>query len=47
MVYKYYESPDMTLNGYLNHSLSYMDTKDLDSDNIPSTNQKYCRYIVF
>ena len=57
MVYQYKYSPDHTLNGYLNFTLSYFDPKnfetqgDEDDNNIISPKDiihpKYCRYRDF
>ena len=57
MVYQYKYSPDHTLNGYLNFTLSYFDPKDFETqgdggdNNILSPKDiihpKYCRYRDF
>lgn len=44
LVYLLNVSPNYSLEGYLNHSLAYMDTKDLDLTLPPATSLKYCRY---
>lgn len=45
LIYQY-SSPDHTLNGYVNHSLSYFNTSDFGSEapEIPSDHIKVCRY---
>ena len=56
LVYKYRYSPDTTLNGYLNFTLSYFDPKDFENQNHEDSNMltpeniihpKYCRYRDF
>ena len=56
LVYKYRYSPDTTLNGYLNFTLSYFDPKDFENQNYEDSNMltpeniihpKYCRYRDF
>ncbi|XP_075226134.1 anoctamin-1-like isoform X3 [Lycorma delicatula] len=48
LVYKYSLSPDYSLTGYLNFSLSFMDISDLDFPTpTPPTVLNYCRYEGF
>lgn len=47
LVYRWQVSPDGTLDGYLNHSLSYFHTSDFQSDSAPQNSSytlEYCRY---
>lgn len=45
LVYQFYTASDFTLNGYVNHSLSYFDTNDFGSE-APEIkhDHKMCRY---
>lgn len=45
LVYQFYTSPDHTLNGYVNHSISYFNTNDV-GDEAPQFihEHKVCRY---
>ncbi|KAK9512825.1 hypothetical protein O3M35_001156 [Rhynocoris fuscipes] len=44
LVYTFTVSKDNSLRGFLNHSLSIMDTNDLDIKDRPNENVEYCRY---
>lgn len=45
LVYQYYSSPNHTLNGYVNHSLSYFNTNDFGDEAPEFTHDhKVCRY---
>ncbi|BES95437.1 Anoctamin [Nesidiocoris tenuis] len=46
LVYRLTESPDFSLKGYMNHSLSYLNVSDLDNlgRNFSASSIQYCRY---
>lgn len=49
LVYIFTVSPDHNLNGYLNHSLSYFNTKDFEKGSEPKNplfNITTCRYLA-
>ncbi|XP_054270658.1 anoctamin-1 isoform X2 [Macrosteles quadrilineatus] len=37
-------SPDHSLTGYMNHSLAYVDVRDLDMQGKPNSSLQYCRF---
>ncbi|XP_073982861.1 anoctamin-1-like [Rhodnius prolixus] len=47
LVYTLTVSENYSLDGFLNHSLSTMDTKDLDLKHRPNTTLHYCRYVDY
>lgn len=44
LVYTLSVSSDYSLKGFLNHSLAYLDEKDLDLTFPPASSLKYCRW---